>query len=281
MRRSWLVAIIAAAAQAAPAQDDFLDLAKKEGCPGINKAKHSDGLYHFTYDSWVKRGENRGLYILGRCVHDVAKREMFVDWKKTNVKGYATKQNGYVVHTELPSLTNQVVLLDTDLWYGAGPNRKINAPYREAKKPDKPQAADPRAEFPVLKSRIRIGVPEIKGQRRPNLVSIRAEFTSDVWRLSNGSFLYRYGWRDYLAQERETKIAFQWNSQSVTLAKARFVRDEGRWLLLDRAVTGVFLVSQSAPGYAVTTVDFLDRESQPAASAPVALYFPIREIGKP
>src|SRR5262249_19591737 len=140
---------------------------ESEKCPGPNHVKHRTAVHDFTYESWVKpKDPGHECFLFGRCVYNKNKKGMFVDWKKTLVKGYARP----VCHAEIESPEGKAELTQTALWFGAAPE-KIDTKYREVKK-GKPRDCGP------LQSRIRMSVPRNRSDPEKTLVAIDVEFTS-------------------------------------------------------------------------------------------------------
>lgn len=237
-------------------------LATAGPCPGPNKTPHHDGTYDFTYESWVKKYENRDHWDFGRCVENkLATKEMYVDWKNTGVLGWAKPKDKVDSAVESPSPDYD--LLPTDLWYGAGPT-KIDAPYRE-KKPEQKVTPD------VVKSRVHMAVPEDAKRAAETLVSIEVEFTSEVSPDAEG-LKYRYSWSDALAKDR-APVRFRWEGLTLLLSTTGTRPPEQLRLTADRFE--VSFVTKTPPAYAVTLVEFLDRDGKTVVgTAPVATYHP-------
>lgn len=233
-------------------------------CPGPNKVPHKDGTYDFTYESWVKPQPNRDHYDFGRCVqNNLQDRSMFVDWKRTKVKGFAKPNDLVDAGVESPS--KDFDLLDTTLWYGAAPAPINNAQYREVKQGAKPQQTS-------VRSWVRMAVPTDATNAEKTLVSIDAIFISDVLTLPDGHFLYRYLWRDLLAGTRKP-VPFVWRSAPVLQAVKAF-GEVPEVLPLASTMTGVFIIDPAPPAYGVAVVEFRDDQRRVVGSAPAALYYP-------
>ena len=236
--------------------------ADERKCSGPNTVPHKDGQYDFTYESWVKRVPDRDHYDFGRCVQNNLKdRSMFVDWKRTNVKGFAKAQD--LVESGIESPSKDFDLVDAKLWYGAAPS-SLNAPYREVKQGTKPQQVS-------VRSWIRMAVPTDANNPERTLVSIYATFIADVLRLPNGRFMYRYLWRDPLAATRKP-ISFLWRAEAVSRAMKSL--DVPEALPLNTDFTGSYIIDLAAPTYGLGVVEFLDEQRRVVGSAPTALYSP-------
>jgi hypothetical protein len=240
----------------------FGAVADEKKCSGLNMVPHKDGQYDFTYESWVKRTPNRDHYDFGRCVQNNLKdRSMFVDWKRTNVKGFAKAKD--LVESGVESPGKDFDLVDAKLWYGAAPS-SLNAPYREVKQGTKPQHVS-------VRSWVRMAVPTDSNNPDRTLVSIDANFISDVLKLPNGRFMYRYLWRDPFAATRKP-VTFVWRSEAVS--RAMRTLDSPEALPLASDFTGSYVIDPSAAVYGLGVVEFLDEQRRVVGSAPTALYYP-------
>lgn len=231
-------------------------------CPGPNKVPHKDGTYDFMYESWVKKHPSRDHFDFGRCVQNhLADRSMFVDWKTTQVKGFARAKD--LVDAGVESTTKDFDLIDTTLWYGSAPT-SIKAPFREIKQQQQPQQA-------TVRSWARMSVPTDARNAEKTLVPMDFEFISDVAVLANGRFIYRYMWQDNLAGTRKP---INFVSQSVTIVRARKLLEMPDRIALKSTSTGSFIVDVAGPAYAVVLIEFLDEFNKAVGSAPVAIYYP-------
>src|SRR5262249_1107779 len=152
---------------------------------GPNQVPHQDGTYDFTYESWVRKSQQADHYDFGRCVQNNGSVEMYVDWKNTQVIGWARPKDR--VYAQVDSLSPEFDLLDTDLWYRSKPER-INAPYREVKKP---KSISPGK----LRSTVEMPIPTDSERGVSSLVAVLAQFTSEISSGPEG-YTYTYGWRD-------------------------------------------------------------------------------------
>jgi hypothetical protein len=237
-------------------------VAAPRSCPGPNKVPQRDGTYDFTYESWIRKYPDRDHWDFGRCVENkLTTLEMYVDWEKTGVKGWAKPQDK--VDTTVDSLSPDYDLIPTDLWYGSAPTR-IDTKYRETKvargvSPD------------TVNSRVHMAVPSDPKHASATLISIEVRFMSEVSGGPDG-YRYRYTWTDLLAKER-APVRFRSEGLSKLLSAAE-VRQPER-LDLTAEESGVSFVSKAPPAYAVTLVEFLDKEGETVVgTAPVAMYHP-------
>ncbi len=70
-----------------------------EDCAGLNQAMKKDGNYHFTYESWVQKNKKGDTFLFGRCAQTKNGADVFIDWKKAGVSGYA--REGAPLHNEI------------------------------------------------------------------------------------------------------------------------------------------------------------------------------------
>jgi hypothetical protein len=254
--RSMVLGLLVTAAFLVPAGS-----AASRDCPGPNQVPHRDGTYDFTYESWIKKQPDRDHYDFGRCVKNkLGDRSMFVDWKQTGVKGFAQQDD--VVDSVIESVNGDYQIVETKLWYGSTPSA-IDAPYRERKEGGQ-------VRYPSVRSAIRMAVPSDGTNPEKTLVTIDAEFISDVLRLANGRFMYRYLWRDLLAGTRKP-VGFVWQSESAKQALGEFDVKEPA---LDRSMQGAFIIDKRPPAYSVRIVEFLDQAKRVVGTGPVAVYYP-------
>lgn len=251
VRQCALLALLSISAVAAP-----------RPCPGPNKVPQRDGTYDFTYESWIRKYPDRDHWDFGRCVENkLTNLEMYVDWTKTGVKGWAKPQDK--VDTTVDSPSRDYDLLHADLWYGSAPT-KIDTEYRETK-PAGGSSPD------SVKSRIHMAVPSDPKRVAATLISIEVEFRSDVSGGADG-YKYRYAWSDSLAKERPP-VRFRWEGLSKLLSTAEVHRPERFELSAEE--NGVSFVSKAPPVYDVTLVEFLDKYGETVVgTAPVATYHP-------
>lgn len=237
-------------------------LAAPRPCPGPNKVPQRDGTYDFTYESWVRKYEDRDHWDFGRCVENkLTDLEMYVDWKNTGVKGWAKPQDK--VDTTVDSPSPDYDLIPTDLWYGSAPTR-IDTKYRETK-PTSGKSPD------SVKSRIHMAVPADPKRAAATLISIEVEFMSEVSG-GPGDYKYQYVWSDSLAKERNP-VRFRWEGLSKMLSAAEIHRSEHFELSAEE--NGLSFLSKAPPAYDVTLVEFLDKEGETVVgTAPVATYHP-------
>src|SRR3954447_16984155 len=99
-----------------------------DDCPDVDPKQVKAQPYHFTYDSWVLPSQGGMGFTFGRCVDTKNGLDLYVDWTRAGVKGFA--RPGSPCLYEVPALTPDMTLIDpADFWYGAQPD-KTNAPYR-------------------------------------------------------------------------------------------------------------------------------------------------------
>lgn len=238
------------------------NIAVARTCPGPNKTPHRDGTYDFTYESWVKKYDNRDHWDFGRCVENkLDKLEMYVDWKKTGVVGWAKPSDTVDITVDSP--TPDADLLPTDLFYGSGLTR-IDAPYRERKQTKK-------AGQEAVTSHIHMAIPQDSKRPAETLVSLEVEFASQVQRDAKG-FRYSYRWTDAAAKDR-APVAFRWESLATLLSASGAKPPQTLRLSIEKSE--VSFVSNDAPVYDITLVQFLDRNGETVVgTAPVATYHP-------
>jgi hypothetical protein len=231
-------------------------------CPGPNKVPQRDGTYDFTYESWIRKYQNRDHWDFGRCVENkLAAFEMYVDWKKTGVIGWAKPQDK--VDTTVDSPSPDYDLIPTALWYGTAPT-KIDTEYRETK-PVRGKSPD------SVKSRIHMAIPTDSKRAAATLISIEVEFMSEVSG-GPGGYKYYYAWTDSEAKER-APVRFRWEGLSKLLSTAEVHRPER--LELSAEENSVSFASKEPPVYGVTLVEFLDGKGETVVgTAPVATYHP-------
>ena len=251
VRQCAMLALLSVSAVAAP-----------RPCPGPNKVPQRDGTYDFTSESWIRKYPDRDHWDFGRCVENkLTNLEMYVDWKKTGVKGWAKPQDK--VDTTVDSPSRDYELLPTDLWYGSAPT-KIGTEYRETKQA---RGSSPDA----VRSRIHMAVPADPKHAAATLISIEVEFMSEVSGGPSG-YKYRYAWMDSEAKER-APVRFRWEGLSKLLSVAEIHGPE-RFELSAKGDESSFL-SKAPPTYDVTLVEFLDKEGETVVgTAPVATYHP-------
>ncbi len=238
---------------------------KDEDCPGPDAVAHKADPYFFTYESWVKKQKDGTVFVFGRCVQTKNKVDLFVDWKKTSVYGYA--QPGWPCHHEVPSLSEDSTLVKTQLWYGAAP-AKIDAPYKEIKESTSAKAVE---KTPPLSSRVKMSIPKIKGSPQ-SLRRIDVTFFSVVKSEKEGN-VYTYSWKT--ASKTDTRdVRFRWRSQAVARAR-RMGEKNAEPMQLDKPAQLSFRVEARA-AYALTVVEFLDeRGREVVGKASVAVYYPV------
>jgi hypothetical protein len=242
-------------------------------CPGINATAHKSKPYYFTYESWVQKDKHADFFDFGRCVQTKNDVDLFVDWKKTQVKGFASP--GWPCLHILPSPTADEEIVKSDLWYGAAPD-KIVAPFREVKAKPEVKATPAGKEMPImaLESRVKMSIPRRAGRTKDqaqNLTKIDLRFRSSVHRTGN-SYEYVYSWQTRMPNPPERPIRFRWMSDSIN--KAVESPSDRRLELSGESQTGR-LRAMATPEYAVTVVEFLDEAGeQVIATASVALYHP-------
>ena len=244
-----------------------------DDCPGPNTRMHKAKPYYFTYESWVKKDPTGSGFIFGRCVQTKNQEDLFVDWKKTFVKGFATP--GWPCHHELPAPKPDSVQVKSDLWYGAAPD-KIEVPYEEVKqivaKGPVPVSGD------KLTSRVKMSIPRVAGKtprEARQLVRIDVVFVSEAHK-KEGKYEYTYTWGPVRGKVEPQPVQFRWRSPSVMKAAQGKAGKEGFALLqFGDGPRTARLLAEAAPAYRVSVVEFLDAEGrQVVGTAPVAIYYP-------
>jgi len=266
---------------------------KKGGLAGRQK----DGVYALEYQSWVEKQGDR-QFEFGRSVkNDHATSLLFVDWKKTGVKGYARPKD--CVFAIFPSLSDAKKTTKTDLWYGAKP-RSIRTDFLADVRADPKKVAKSRRlqyqDLKPLQSRIRVGIPiSIKDPRADALTVVDVGFQSDVVKLDTpddlgeaGPFLCRILWSDNSSDRKRPNFRIRFSLPEKLLpAKTKMVGrlKPPRTLLLHspqwepsrewrRETRALVFLSNGHPVRKKVLVRFLDIDGKEAATGQIVVYVP-------
>lgn len=230
--------------------------------PGKEATQHKVNPYHFFYESLVKKDDAGKMFTFGRNVLNMTDKALFVDWRKTNLKGYAPPK-GRVV-SEIPGPSEEFVLKDSELWYGAAPV-KLDTKFKDIKKTE-----DTREK---LQSTIQMCLPKEKAENSA-LYCIDVKFISTVTE-EGGEFEYSYSWPDAKAALRMKDIPFQFQNKNVLVFFLNQDKALANKMKLGDVAQTMKFKSKEEPKYHVTTLDFYDQGKKMAVgSAPVALYLP-------
>src|SRR5262249_17506241 len=144
------------------------------------------------YDSWVRPVEDGLRFTFGRCIHAEKPRQMWVDWKKTGIRGYTSPDDGKL-QAGVPALTKDSESIATELWFASKP-RKTDSNYLAEKHPKVNVAGG------SLKSYARMSLGRAPDERRPNenilTVKVDLEFESSAFSIGGKRYLYTVSWRN-------------------------------------------------------------------------------------
>ena len=265
-----------------------------------------DGLYHFSYGTCIQQRSK--LFYFQRIVRNNAEEAVFIDWRGTNIKGYARLKVPLVSDLAAPS--PKYVLGTTKLYYGASPKgieTKLLLPEKETKTiqddipgfqkkdkenkdgdPPKPISKEkPQEELPKAGSKEKpqgeLGYPNLTSRFQTSFpkkdLHTRAivEFSSDVIEVagSRGGFLYTYSWQLRSTPEPvQGEFSLAINSKAVmTAAELSPAAGVAQVQLMKRPL-GAFLHDPRKPGYKVADV-ILFRKGTEVAKSQVGVYVPL------
>lgn len=275
----------------------------------------NDGTYTFKYASWVDKTGPDSFHFI-RMV-DTDNDCMFVDWKGTNIFGFAQRDRPLVA--TLPGASDHFHIQSTDLWYGAGLT-KITAKYKEESDAaqenqtlpfERPQwrakEADDTKEVPRRRSDTGKGKPDKRSLSRPlvstiqlgvarapnpratagDIRAVSVRFSSEVVLEGQGqepeSYLYRYSFHDANYGTRaKFPVYISSNSNDVQVALGHQdppKPDLAVKVLLDDLPRGGHLESKEPPRIRVCNLLFRNGDGQIVGSAPVSIYRP-RGVGE-
>jgi hypothetical protein len=275
--RASLLLLLPLQAGSGPQTDD---------CPAVDPKPVKAQPYDFTYDSWVRANQSGMDYTFGRCVDSKNGLDVFIDWKKAGVMGFA--RPGSPCLYEFPALKPDLVMTDpADLWYGARPD-KINAPFRavDVKSQSKVSvdpAASPAKKSPPLKSRVKTNIP-----RKPARVAAQAEgftrvdlnFISTV-ESKGDDYVYSFVCEPRTPHEAAWPIRLRWMAGTINLAQ-RLNQEQAMMIELPRDPREPKewrAQLRGKPEYRIAHIEFLeDQGKQVVASAPVAVYLPAEGV---
>jgi hypothetical protein len=206
---------------------------------------------------------------------------MWVDWKKTGVKGWTNPDDGELrAGRQAPSKDSEAV--QTELWYGAKPKSTVST-YLEPK--GVKGAEGPRIETGgTLNSyaKMSLGKRPEEGEK-VRTWKVNVEFQSTAFALGDGRYLYTVSWQDR-APRSEKEIRVRWPSESFVAQMIRHEYPEhpekkdsepsSHVLRLDRIPKGVYLVDGRLPVYETVIAIFVDREGREMGSTPVSIFRP-------
>jgi hypothetical protein len=236
----------------------------------MNTAKHNNAVYDFNYESWVKKSDDGKSFVFGRCVQTNNDKDLYVDWKKTNLSGFALPNSP--CNSQITSPTSDEMAVQTDLLFGVA-KEKIVVSYKEVKDKDA-------YNIEPLISKIKMYVPSVAG-KATELRKVDAEFVARVEKKGD-NFKYTYSWGPAAGKGKgkekqlvdHEQIRFRWVSDSVQKAmKDSGHKDAPASVFKERE--NVSLMSASEPAYAVTVIEFLDRAGKEVVgTCPAAVYYP-------